>query len=48
MLFYVQMRWNIEGRLTLDEVCDLQLKRAKQLLRQARSSACTRSPGSAA
>jgi muconolactone delta-isomerase len=24
MLFYVQMRWNIEGRLTFDELWDLE------------------------
>ncbi|GCA89274.1 MAG: muconolactone Delta-isomerase [Dolichospermum sp.] len=24
MLFYVQMRWNIDGRLTLDELWDLE------------------------
>jgi muconolactone D-isomerase len=26
MLFYVQMRWNHEGRLTLDELWDLEAK----------------------
>lgn len=26
MLFYVQMRWNIEGRLTFDELWDLETK----------------------
>ena len=29
MLFYIQMRWNIEGRLTLDAVWDLQLEESK-------------------
>jgi len=26
MLFYVQMRWNIEGRLSFDELWDLETK----------------------
>jgi muconolactone D-isomerase len=26
MLFYMQMRWNIEGRLTLDQVWDLEIE----------------------
>lgn len=26
MLFYLQMRWNIEGRITLDEVWDLEIQ----------------------
>jgi len=26
MLFYVQMRWNFEGRLSLDELWDLETK----------------------
>lgn len=26
MLFYIQMKWNIDGRITLDEMWDLQLK----------------------
>jgi len=29
MLFYVQMRWNIEGRLSFDELWDLELKEAE-------------------
>jgi muconolactone D-isomerase len=28
MLFYIQMRWNIEGRLTLDQVWDLEIEEA--------------------
>ena len=28
MLFYMQMRWNIENRITLDEVWDMELKEA--------------------
>jgi len=26
MLFYMQMRWNIEGRLALDQVWDLEIE----------------------
>jgi muconolactone D-isomerase len=26
MLFYIQMRWNIEGRLTFDELWDLEMQ----------------------
>jgi muconolactone delta-isomerase len=29
MIFYMQMRWNIEGRLTLDEVWDLEIEESK-------------------
>jgi muconolactone D-isomerase len=29
MIFYMQMRWNIEGRLRLDEVWDLEIEEAK-------------------
>jgi muconolactone D-isomerase len=29
MIFYMQMRWNIEGRLRLDEVLDLEIEEAK-------------------
>jgi muconolactone delta-isomerase len=29
MLFYVQMRWNHEGRLSLDELWDLEQKEAE-------------------
>lgn len=29
MLFYVQMRWNIEGRLSEDELWDLEAKEAE-------------------
>ena len=29
MIFYMQMRWNIEGRLKLDEVWDLEIEEAK-------------------
>ena len=29
MIFYMQMRWNIEGRLKLDEVWDLEIQEAK-------------------
>ena len=29
MLFYVQMRWNFEGRLSLDELWDLEWKEAQ-------------------
>ena len=35
MLFYVQMRWNHEGRLTLDELWDIEaeeVKTAKQTI----------------
>jgi muconolactone D-isomerase len=28
MLFYMQMRWNIENRITLDDVCDMEVKEA--------------------
>jgi hypothetical protein len=26
ILFYMQIRWNIEGRVTLDQVCDLEIE----------------------
>ncbi|MFJ3763022.1 muconolactone Delta-isomerase family protein [Streptomyces sp. NPDC090080] len=29
MLFYVQMRWNIEGRISLDDVWALEVQEAK-------------------
>jgi muconolactone D-isomerase len=29
MLFYVQMRWNIDGRLSFDELWDLEAKEAE-------------------
>ena len=29
MIFYMQMRWNIEGRLKLDDVWDLEIEEAK-------------------
>lgn len=29
MLFYVQMRWNIEGRITLDELWELEKEEIK-------------------
>ena len=29
MLFYVQMRWNIEGRLTLDEMWDVEAEETR-------------------
>lgn len=29
MIFYLQMRWNIEGRLKLEDVWDLELEEAK-------------------
>lgn len=30
MLFYVQMRWNFEGRLSLDELWDLETQETEQ------------------
>jgi len=29
MIFYMQMRWNIEGRMKLDEVWDLEIEESK-------------------
>lgn len=29
MLFYMQMRWNIEGRLSFNEVWDLEIEESK-------------------
>ena len=29
MIFFMQMRWNIEGRLKLEEVWDLEIEEAK-------------------
>jgi len=29
MLFYIQMRWNIDGRMTLDEMWDRQVEEGK-------------------
>lgn len=29
MLFFIQMRWNIEGRLSFDELWDLEVKEAE-------------------
>jgi muconolactone delta-isomerase len=31
MLFYIQMKWKIEGRVTLDEMWDLQLDEVAQV-----------------
>jgi muconolactone D-isomerase len=29
MILFIQMRWNIEGRLTLDEIWDLEVEESK-------------------
>jgi muconolactone D-isomerase len=29
VLFYMQMRWNIEGRLSFNELCDLEIEESK-------------------
>ena len=29
MIFYMQMRWNIEGRMAVDEVWDLEIEESK-------------------
>lgn len=29
VIFYMQMRWNIEGRMTFDEVWDLEIEESK-------------------
>jgi hypothetical protein len=43
MIFYMQLRWNIEGRLKLEEVCDLERsEKARPPKTGANSSECTR------
>ncbi len=42
MIFYMQMRWNIEDRLRLDEVWDLEIEEAKAAQDGSNSSPCTR------
>jgi muconolactone D-isomerase len=40
MLFYVQMKWNHEGRLTLDEIWDLESDEAKHAQETVDSGFC--------
>jgi hypothetical protein len=48
MLFYLQMRWNIEGRATLDEVFAVQEEESSSAGSSRAWSPCTRSLPSAA
>jgi hypothetical protein len=48
MLFYLQLRWNIEGRATLDEVFTLQEGESSSVGNLDGLAPCTRSLASAA
>ncbi|MEV7970838.1 muconolactone Delta-isomerase family protein [Sphaerisporangium sp. NPDC088356] len=40
MLFYVQMKWNHEGRVTLDELWDIEVDEAEHVLKSIESGFC--------
>jgi muconolactone D-isomerase len=40
MLFYVQMRWNYEGRLTMDQLWDLETKETEAAAETLKSGMC--------
>ncbi|MET8141531.1 muconolactone Delta-isomerase family protein [Sphaerisporangium sp. NPDC005288] len=40
MLFYVQMKWNHEGRIHLDELWDIEVDEAEHVLKSIESGFC--------